>query len=120
MCRKELQARKRFVNLMKLKNHWVTECFWCHIPIACKELVPKEFKPEETNRCIKLIVNNRKYQLEQLTIDHYFEKRNGWNNQINNLIPSCTFCNSARNEYVNKRIFCIQCEEVKTDGNSKR
>lgn len=121
--------------LWKSGNKLLEKCHWCKIVCVWWQKLPKswilnrthphtgEFKFE--GGIVRFVVDDKKYSLPIVSVDHVCEVSKGGRNEWDNLVLSCVPCNSTRSTPPHSRsakgaIACIQCGSSKKLPSKKR
>lgn len=90
-------------------------CFWCKETIVWLSRIPKQDRIEIIAKrfLATVIIEGQQQTLKIASIDHLNEIRNGGNEDINNIVPSCIPCNMYRDRDKRRIIFCQRCNSPK-------
>jgi hypothetical protein len=107
--------QRRVRNRLHRSGEIFTHCTWCGEVIYWLHMIPRDsiIKIGATN--VTVNINGHRKALLYVTVDHYFELRNGGTNELRNLVPSCARCNRDRSaEPKSRPNVCQQCGGKKT------
>lgn len=87
------KARQRLPILMKNFNN---KCYWCGKEIVMMRSILKEYVLDIDHGSITYKNGEEVVQKLLASVDHKVGLVDGGNNQFDNLVPSCRYCNEGR------------------------
>lgn len=114
-------SQRRVIKRLQKPGEKSTACAWCGRAIYWLNMIPKQDIIKISPATVTIRTDTGPRQFLIVTVDHYFELRDGGTNEARNLLPACAPCNLARSAQAKTRPdVCVDCGGKMTGAARRR